>query len=238
MKIAALVKTSLVDYPGRIAAVVFTQGCNLRCGYCHNQELLDIKAQRPLLNPADVFSFLERRKGLLEGVVITGGEPTLQTELQELLRPIKAMGYLIKLDSNGTAPAFIKTLIDSRLIDYVAMDVKAPPEQYGSICGRPVDVTVIAQSITLLRASKIAYEFRTTMAPGLDMDGLAKIRDWIGGTEHWFIQRYRAPVRSIGQTSVCHAGAAVDLERLQTMFPGCKLRGFEPLAKKRAEKSL
>jgi pyruvate formate lyase activating enzyme len=226
MKIAALVKTSLVDYPGRLAAVLFTQGCNFRCGYCHNQELLDTKAQRPLINPADVFSYLERRKGLLEGVVITGGEPTLQVDLKELLQSIKSLGYLIKLDSNGTAPAVVKTLIDSRLIDYVAMDVKAPPELYGVICDRPVDLTAISKSIALLRSAVVAYEFRTTFAPGLDLDGLAKIRDWIGGTDHWVIQRYRAPVGLTGAVPGSIAVTETDGDKLRTAFKGCKLRGF------------
>jgi pyruvate formate lyase activating enzyme len=229
MKIAALVKTSLVDYPGRLAAVLFTQGCNFRCGYCHNQELLDSKAQRSLIRPADVFSYLEKRKGLLEGVVITGGEPTLQVDLMKLLQPIKSMGYLIKLDSNGTAPGVIKTLIDSRLIDYVAMDVKAPPERYQVICGRPVDLAAISQSIALLRSAAVAYEFRTTFAPGLDFEGLAKIRDWVGGTDHWVIQRYRAPVVTTGQAPDFCFGKEADLYKLQTMFKGCKLRGFNKI---------
>jgi len=223
MKIAAWVRTSLVDYPGRIAAVLFTQGCNLRCGYCHNRELWEVGASRRYLIPEEILAYLERRKGLLEGVVVTGGEPTLQIGLQTWLHSVRQLGYPVKLDTNGTVPALLEELVGAGLVDYLALDVKAPPELYGEICGRPVDLTALERSIRLIRSAAVPGEFRTTLAPGLDRECLGKIQDWIGGPEHWVLQRYRA----LGETAGRDFTPVVwDQAELQSRFTGCKLRGF------------
>ena len=162
MKIAGLQKVSLIDYPGKIAAVVFTQGCNLRCGYCHNPALVypeSFSAPYPL---QDIFDFLKSRRNRLEGVVVTGGEPTFQADLTDFLKTIKAIGYSVKLDTNGTRPLVLKELIAQGLVDYIAMDIKAPLTKYAQVCGGFVDTENIAESITLLENSGIDHHFRTT----------------------------------------------------------------------------
>ncbi|HRR41920.1 MAG TPA: anaerobic ribonucleoside-triphosphate reductase activating protein, partial [Syntrophales bacterium] len=133
MNIGALQKFSLIEYPGKICAIVFTQGCNFRCPYCHNRELVDPEAYGPTITESDVFSFLEKRKKKLDAVTVTGGEPTLQPDIFSFLEKLKTMGYLTKVDSNGSHPEVLKKLIDSRLVDYIALDVKAPLARYREI---------------------------------------------------------------------------------------------------------
>jgi len=163
MKIGALQKISLIDYPGRISAIVFTQGCNFRCPYCHNPELVDPGQYGPILPEEEVFSFLERRRGKLEAVTVTGGEPTLQTDLERFLRQIKEMGYLAKVDTNGSNPTMLERLIRGRWVDYLAMDVKGPLHKYGQIAKAKVATAMIRRSIELITSSGIEHEFRTTV---------------------------------------------------------------------------
>ena len=163
MKIGGLQKVSLIDYPGRISAIVFTQGCNFRCPYCHNPELVDPGQYGPILPEEEVFSFLERRRGKLEAVTVTGGEPTLQTDLERFLQQIKKMGYLVKVDTNGSNPAMLERLIRGRWVDYLAMDVKGPLHKYGQIAKAKVATAMIRRSIELITSSGIEHEFRTTV---------------------------------------------------------------------------
>jgi pyruvate formate lyase activating enzyme len=169
MLIGGFVPFSLIDYPPHTACVVFTQGCNFRCPYCHNPELLTKGAgNRFLLKP--FFDFLAERQGKLDAVVITGGEPTLQDDLPEFIERITALGFLIKIDTNGTNPALLKTLLDRRLVQAVAMDVKAPPATYQAATGDECDgerLAAVQKSIRLLLKSKIEYEFRTTVVKEL-----------------------------------------------------------------------
>jgi len=162
MKIAGLQKVSLIDYPGKIAAAVFTQSCNLRCGYCHNPELIYPESFNAPYALADIFDFLRSHRGRLEGVVVTGGEPTLQEGLADFLNEVKEMGYSVKLDTNGTRPFVVKRLITEELVDYIAMDIKAPLSKYAQVCGGFVDTEKIAESIALLENSRIDYHFRIT----------------------------------------------------------------------------
>jgi pyruvate formate lyase activating enzyme len=163
MKIGALQKISLIDYPGRISAIVFTQGCNFRCPYCHNPELVDPGQYGPILPEEEVFSFLERRRGKLEAVTVTGGEPTLQKDLERFLQQIKEMGYLAKVDTNGSNPTMLERLIRGRWVDYLAMDVKGPLHKYGQIAKAKVATAMIRRSIELITSSGIEHEFRTTV---------------------------------------------------------------------------
>ena len=156
-------KISLIDYPGRISAIVFTQGCNFRCPYCHNPELVDPGQYGPILPEEEVFSFLERRRGKLEAVTVTGGEPTLQTDLERFLQQIKEMGYLAKVDTNGSNPTMLERLIRGRWVDYLAMDVKGPLHKYGQIAKAKVATAMIRRSIELITSSGIEHEFRTTV---------------------------------------------------------------------------
>lgn len=162
MKLGGLVKFTLIDFPGTPAAIVFTQGCNFRCCYCHNPELVYPHLFTPSMPEEEVLSFLQRRQGTLEGVVISGGEPTLQEDLVRFMADIKALGYKTKLDTNGTRPEVLKELIDKKLVDFIAMDLKAPLEKYAAITGVEANSTVIKQSMDLIVKSGLDYQFRTT----------------------------------------------------------------------------
>lgn len=162
MKIGGFQKFSLIDYPGKIAAVIFTQGCNFRCFYCHNPELVFPEKFGELYDTAEVLSFLEKRRNRLEGIVISGGEPTLQGDLIDFTGKIKKMAYSVKLDTNGTNPEVIKEMISRGLLDYIAMDIKAPLEKYNLIAGAVVNLIDIKESIRIIESSGIDYNFRTT----------------------------------------------------------------------------
>ncbi|MCD6335700.1 MAG: anaerobic ribonucleoside-triphosphate reductase activating protein [Candidatus Latescibacteria bacterium] len=167
MRIGGLHKVSLIDYPGKIATVVFTAGCNFRCPYCHNPELVDPKEGAPDFPWSTVMDFLERRRGLLDGVVVTGGEPTLHSDLPEALKQIKGLGFSVKLDTNGTSPHVLRGLIEQQIVDYLAMDIKAPLERYRTVVRAVVDTDDIRESTGLIMGSELKYEFRTTLVPGL-----------------------------------------------------------------------
>lgn len=162
MKIGGLIKFTLIDFPGRPAAVVFTQGCNFRCRYCHNPELVYPHMFAEPVAIEEIYSFLKRRQGTLEGVVVSGGEPTLHEDLPSFMADLKAMGYATKLDTNGTRPDMLKSLLDAKLLDYIAMDIKAPMEKYSLITGVDFNPEVLRQSMDLIRQSGLDYEFRTT----------------------------------------------------------------------------
>ena len=163
MNIAGLQKMTLLDFPGKVACTVFLSGCNYRCPFCHNAELLDGSAQ-PLMSREEFLSFLSKRRGLLDGVCISGGEPTLHAGLKELMQDIKAMGYAIKLDTNGSRPVLLKELVNEGLVDYVAMDIKNCPARYAETCGLPkVDLGAIEESARFLLSGAVDSEFRTTV---------------------------------------------------------------------------
>lgn len=163
MLISGLMKFSMIDYPGKIAAVIFTQGCNIRCKYCHNPELIPpVNNFGQELKEEEVLKFLEKRKGSLEGVVITGGEPTLQKDLASFAKKLKDMGFLVKLDTNGTNPDVVKDLISQKLVDFIAMDIKAPFEKYKAICGVDVPSATILATMRHIEDSGLDYQYRTT----------------------------------------------------------------------------
>jgi len=194
MKIGGLQKFSLIDYPGKMAAVVFTQGCNMRCGYCHNPQLVYPDLFQGTIAPRDVLEFLGLRRGKLEGVVVSGGEPTLQSDLSGFLRDIKAMGYQIKLDTNGALPGVLDNLIKDRLVDYIAMDIKAPLNKYSQVCGCDVDIMAIVLSIRLIERSCSDYHFRTTFtAKDLNGDDVAAIRTMLADPRRHLTQDCRLP---------------------------------------------
>jgi len=177
MIIGGLQKLSLIDFPGRPAAVVFTRGCNFRCPYCHNPELISSHSADNDIHPKEFFAFLEKRRGLLEGVVVTGGEPTLHDDLPDFMRRIKGLGFAVKLDSNGSNPMMLQKIIDDRLVDYIAMDVKAPFEKYDRVAGVAVNINAIRASIDIIRNSGLPHQFRTTLArPLLDRQDAATIQ--------------------------------------------------------------
>jgi pyruvate formate lyase activating enzyme len=163
MIIGGLQRISLIDYPGRIGATVFTQGCNFRCSYCHNPELVDPEQYGPETPEEEVWAFLEKRRNKLEAVIVTGGEPTLQKDLDYFLKKAKEMGYLTKVDTNGSNPEVLERLIRKNLVDYLAMDIKGPLERYGAIAAAKVDTARVSKSIDLILTSGIDHEFRTTV---------------------------------------------------------------------------
>jgi len=190
MRISGLQKNSFVDYPGKISAVLFTPGCNMDCFYCHNRILLDSDSEK-IIGCDDVLTFLESRKGFLDGVVVSGGEPTLQKGLLTFLKSVKSLGYPIKLDTNGTNPEVLKNCLDKGLLDYIAMDFKAPLNKYEYICRTNVNIDNIKRSLDLIINSGINYEFRTTLAPGLDIDDIVEIAKQIRGAKLYVLQRCR-----------------------------------------------
>ena len=190
MQIGGIQKTSLLDYPEKISAIVFTKGCNFRCGYCHNPELFSQYSSQAI-NSSDFFEFLKSRQGKLDAVVITGGEPCLQKDLLEFILKIKELGFLVKLDTNGSFPDVLKKIIPH--IDYVAMDIKAPLEKYSKITGVNVNIENIKESIDLIMNSGIDYEFRTTVVKSqLSTDDFVKISETIKGAKKYYLQKFRA----------------------------------------------
>lgn len=193
MKIHGLNKTTLLDYPEHVAATVFTGGCNFRCPFCHNSELVLAPGGQPVLSEEEVLDFLTKRRGVLEGVCITGGEPTLQPDLEEFMGKVKELGYLVKLDTNGYRPKVLERLVQAGLLDYVAMDVKAAPENYSRAAGLPgMDVKLVKRSIELLKESKTDYEFRTTVVKGIHkIEEFEEIGRWLSGARAYYLQSYR-----------------------------------------------
>lgn len=180
MKISGLQKLTLLDFPNRVACTVFLGGCNLRCPFCHNSQLLGGDAEE-LMNSGALLDFLRKRQGVLDGVCITGGEPTLHADLPELLRSIRALGYAIKLDTNGANPSMLRRLIDEGLVDYVAMDVKNGPDHYAETVGiEGFSLAAIEESIRILLESKTDYELRTTVVlPLHSEDSIAAMSAWL-----------------------------------------------------------
>jgi pyruvate formate lyase activating enzyme len=195
------IRTSLIDYPDHIATILFTGGCNFRCPMCHNADLVLRAGEMPTLPEKEVWDFLARREGMVDGVVITGGEPTLQPGLVLFVQQLKDAHLDVKLDTNGYRPDVLKTLLHEHLLDYVALDVKAPPAKYPLLAGlTDLDTSRIEQSLALLKESAIPYEFRTTMVPGLlGEDDVASIVQWIAGADRYTLQQFR-PVNTLDPT--------------------------------------
>jgi len=193
MIIGGFQKVTLIDYPGKIAATVFTVGCNFLCPFCHNSELVDsqkIKNQ-PIIDEAEIFKFLSSRQGLLEGVCITGGEPTLQRDLPEFIKQIKDRGFLVKLDTNGSNPEMLEKLLAEKSVDFIAMDIKAPLEKYKKIVGEKISLEDIQRSVNLVRQAP-DYEFRTTVLPALhNKKDLLSIGRWLQGSKKYCLQQFK-----------------------------------------------
>lgn len=232
MKIAGIEKCSFVDYPGHLAAVMFTSGCNWNCFYCHNRSIIGEENPAPVLNAAGALAWLKTRRGFLDAVVVTGGEPTLQPDLIDFLRMLRSTGLLIKLDTNGTHPDVLAAILEEGLVDYVAMDLKAPAEKYESFCGAAVNQRALDRSISLIMESGVDYEFRTTVAPQLTEDDVLAIARRICGARRYVLQQYQRPV---GEAS----DPRLDEPRHEPTWPSriydvleglvqqCETRGFE-----------
>ena len=190
MFINGIQKMTLLDYPGKCACTVFLAGCNLRCPYCHNASL--VTGQPPeAMTEEEFFSFLARRKGLLDGVCITGGEPTLRKDLPDFIRKIKQMGYLVKLDTNGSNPELLRRLIEEKLVDRVAMDIKNSPELYTPTCGGREILDHVRASVSILMEARVEYELRTTCCkPFHTLEAMESIGKWLSGAKEYYLQAF------------------------------------------------
>ncbi|WP_406676668.1 anaerobic ribonucleoside-triphosphate reductase activating protein [Moorella sp. ACPs] len=184
--------TSLVDFPGEVCTTVFLGGCNFRCPWCHNADLVLRPSVLPEISPAEVLNLLIRRRPWIQAVCITGGEPTLAPGLKEFIGSLKSQGFKVKLDTNGSRPGILGRLLEEGLLDYVAMDVKAPPEKYDRLTGTRVDLKAIKESIAIIKNSRVPYEFRTTAVLGLLMeDDFLAIGEMLAGARHYVLQQFR-----------------------------------------------
>jgi len=215
MIIGGLQKFSLLDYPGHLAAIIFTQGCNFRCHFCYNPMLVrppdelsyasaptdrkgGAEAKDHKLALGDLFVFLASRVGKLEGVVITGGEPTIQPDLPDFIRQIRELGFKVKLDTNGTNPEMLAGLIEGKLIDYLAMDIKSSPARYNEVAGVAVDLEKVKKSVKIVMASGLPYEFRTTLVPGLaDLADIKAMGELIRGAKKWYLQHFKSDINLV-----------------------------------------
>ncbi|MBF0479387.1 MAG: anaerobic ribonucleoside-triphosphate reductase activating protein [Candidatus Omnitrophica bacterium] len=198
MKIGGLIKFSLIDFPGRVAAVIFVQGCNFRCPFCHNPELVNLASYSAVLHEQEVLDFLSKRRGQLGGVVITGGEPTLQPDLLPFSMKLKAMGYALKLDTNGGRPDVLRGMIEQNLVDYVAMDVKASFDQYPVVSGVDGFTDQVKQSIEIIKKSNVDYEFRTTYIPSMmNENDIVSIKQMIRGAKRYKLQLFNVDDKNI-----------------------------------------
>ena len=230
MMLHGLQKMTLLDFPGRVACTVFLGGCDFRCPFCHNYELADGSA-RPVMDEAALMAFLEKRRGLLDGVAITGGEPCLRPDLPDLMRRIRGLGFAVKLDTNGTHPELLNAILREGLADYVAMDIKNSPQKYARTAGlAELDLTPIRRSVALLTEGNVDYEFRTTVVDELhDADDFEAIGAWIAGARRWFMQpftdRDTVPYGGLHAPSAEKMGAWLGIMR--RYVPDSRIRGAE-----------
>jgi len=193
MLILGLQKTTLLDYPGKIATTIFTGGCNFKCPYCHNRDLVMPPADALQVSEDEIFEHLLAKKKILDGVCITGGEPTLHKDLPEFIKKVKELGLLVKLDTNGTNPDMVSYLIDNSLVDYVAMDIKNSKEKYNEIASMPnFDIRPIDETVSILKQGKIDYEFRTTIASETHtIEDMRAIGEWLSTARLYYLQCYK-----------------------------------------------
>lgn len=229
MIIKGLQKTTLLDFPGKVACTVFTAGCNFRCPFCHNASLVVRAGEVDDISEESVFDYLQKRRGIIDGVCITGGEPLLSTGIYDFIHRVKSLGFLVKLDTNGTYPKKLEALLDDKLVDYVAMDVKNSKEKYAYTVGIKEFPSEIESSIEIIMKKASDYEFRTTVVRELhDTEDIVKIAEWISGARRYYLQSY------VDSGDILHEGfSAYDaekmlkiLEKARQVLPVTVLRGI------------
>ena len=233
MIICGLQKTTLLDYPGHVAATIFLGNCNFRCPFCHNKEVVSLSSQwleSNSISEDELFRFLQTRRGILHGVCITGGEPTVQQGLEDFIRRIREMGYQIKLDTNGYRPETINQLLNCQLLDYIAMDIKSSPARYPQVCGTAhLDIERIRASVSLIQSSGISYEFRTTVAREFQTEeDFREIGLWLSGSAAYYLQPYRDCETLSGRHFHPYTKEEMDafVSLLQKFIPNSCLRGI------------
>lgn len=229
MHIAGLQKLTLLDFPDRTAATVFASGCNLRCPFCHNAEL--VFGSSPLISSEEFFAFLDSRKNLLDGICITGGEPLMQKGIKDFCLQIKSRGFAVKLDTNGSFPDRLRALIEAGAIDYVALDVKSAPRRYSEAAGlADCPMAPLEETISLLLDGVLGYEFRTTVVQELHTrENLFEIAHWIKGARSWHLQNFVDSENVLAGKGLLHAWPKADLEKvlpeLRAIIPATHIRG-------------
>lgn len=230
MRIHGLQRLTLLDYPGKLACTVFLGGCNFRCPFCHNGGLVICDGEG-IMDSDELLAFLDSRRGRLQGVCISGGEPTLHPDLPDLIADIKAMGYAVKLDTNGTNPEMLSALINDGLVDYVAMDIKNCPEKYAATAGIGEDspmLSAVKDSVDLLMQGRVDFEFRTTLVSELHTrEDIIAIGEWLAGEEKYFLQTYRTEGDQLvgGFTPFSREETEELLKLLQQNLPNAEIRG-------------
>ena len=229
MKIGGFQKTSLLDYPDYISAIIWTIGCNFQCPFCYNKNIV-LGNVKPIPEE-EILSFLKKRKELLEGLVITGGEPLLQKDIIDFILKVKKLKYLIKFDTNGTFPKKLKEIIDKNLVDYISMDIKAPQNKYNKLAGVTVNLKDIKQSIEITQNNAPDYEFRTTFVPGLlNKEDILKIAKWLEGSKRFYLQQFKGdmPLLSAKLDNVVpysREDLIKTVKEIKPFFKICDLRG-------------
>ena len=230
MLLRGLQKTTLLDFPGKVACTVFTGGCNFRCPFCHNASLIENLPNDERLSEENFFAFLAKRKGLTDGVCITGGEPLLQKDILPFVERIKSMGYLVKVDTNGSYPDALATLISHSLVDYVAMDIKNAKDAYLQTAGARADILpAIERSVALLKEGRVPYEFRTTVVRGYhDEAEMEKIGAWLGDVPRYFIQNFSdaGEVLTSGLSGFTPSELQKLLAAVVPFIPAARIRGI------------
>ena len=229
MIIKGLQKTTLLDFPGKVACTVFTAGCNLRCPFCHNASLVISPDLTDTISEDELLGFLKKRRGILDGVCITGGEPLLQRDIEELIKKIRDLSLAVKLDTNGAYPERLRDIIEKNLVDYVAMDIKNSKEKYALTAGADVDIEKISESVALLMSSGVEYEFRTTVVRELHSpEDVKSIGEWIAGADKYFLQSFTDSGELIADGYSAHTphDMAALLEIAQQYIPNAALRGI------------
>ena len=228
MYLCGLQKLSMVDYPDKLAATVFAGGCDLRCPFCHNALLVTRLAESPVLPEAEVLEFLSRRKGLLDGVVLSGGEPLLQPDAADFLEKVRALGFAVKLDTNGCHPEALADILERGLADYVAMDIKNAPSLYAQTCGGIDRLSQVRESAALLLGGDVDYEFRTTVcAPLHTQEAMVEIGQWLQGAKRYFLQPFVDPGALLGSGVTPLSHEAVSALRCSVLpyIPSTQIRG-------------
>jgi len=228
--IAGLQKLTLLDFPGKVACTLFTRGCNFKCPFCHNASLVVRADEQMPYSNAEILAFLKKRSGVLDGVAITGGESTLMPGLYDFIKEVKNLGYAVKLDTNGTRPDVIKRLVEDKLVDYVAMDIKNHPAKYAYTVGLPdsYDLSSIIESKNYLMEGNVDFEFRTTVAkPFHTEEDFYLIGEWIKGNEKYFLQQFKDSGDIIGKEISSYNESEMEkfLNVLLPFVPNAQLRG-------------
>ncbi len=230
MRIVGFQKLTLLDYPGKVACILFTGGCNFRCPYCHNGELVLRADEFPPFSDDEIFSYLDKRKGVLDAVVVSGGEPTIQSDLEDYLAKIKERNLLIKLDTNGLMPDVMRNLVEKKLVDYIAMDVKNSLEDYAKTVGlKSVDTSKILESIEYLKSGHVEYEFRTTVTKELHKENnFRSLASLLSGCKAYYIQNFTANENTIEKSNTPLSRKELEsyIEILKKTIGNVQIRNF------------